>query len=216
LGFAELIADTTAEPRVKEDAATIVREALRMRETVERLLNFWRPSVQREEQVEVSVMLRELGRACEKKLEERGVRLVMQVGDDVPAVRGNGDRLRQVMEHLLNNAAQAVACSTRKDRGLEAAIRVSVSHDDSGVQVIVSDTGPGFREPGKAFDPFYTTRQPGEVTGLGLSICYGIVREHGGEISAFNLHPDGAAVVVELPLRQKNMSEYEAMVREVA
>ena len=216
LGFAELIAETTEESRVQEDAATIVREALRMRETVERLLNFWRPSVQREEQVELPVLLRELARACEKKLEERGVGLVMQMGDDVPTVRGNGDRLRQVMEHLLNNAAQAIASSTSKDRGLEAAIRVSVGHDDRGVQVIVSDTGPGFREPGRAFDPFYTTREPGEGTGLGLSICYGIVREHGGEISAFNLHPHGAAVVVELPFGQKKIGEYEAVVREVA
>ena len=216
LGFAELIAETTEEPRVQEDAATIVREALRMRETVERLLNFWRPSVQREEEVELPGLLRELARACEKKLEERGVRLVLQVGEDVPVVWGNGDRLRQVMEHLLNNAAQAFASSTNKNKGLEAAIRVSVGHDDRGVQVIVSDTGPGFREPGRAFDPFYTTREPGEGTGLGLSICYGIVREHGGEISAFNLHPHGAAVVVELPFGQKKISEYEAVVREVA
>jgi signal transduction histidine kinase len=50
------------------------------------------------------------------------------------------------------------------------------------------------------FDPFYTTRDPAEGAGLGLSICFGIVREHGGEIAAFNLHPHGAAVVVELPL----------------
>ena len=174
-----------------------------MRETVERLLNFWRPSVQREEQVELPGLLRELARACEKKLEERGVRLVMQVGEDVPKVRGNGDRLRQVMEHLLNNAAQAIAGSSRKDKGFEDAIRVSVGHDDRGVQVIVSDTGPGFREPG-------------EGTGLGLSICYGIVREHGGEISAFNLHPHGAAVVVELPFGEKKVSEFEGVVREVA
>jgi signal transduction histidine kinase len=216
LGYAELIAETTEEPRVQEDATTIVREALRMRETVERLLNFWRPSVQREEEVELPGLLRGLARACEKKLEERGVRLVMQVGDDVPAVQGNGDRLRQVMEHLLNNAAQAIALSPKKDKGLEDAIRISVGHDDRGVQVIVSDTGPGFREPGRAFDPFYTTREPGEGTGLGLSICYGIVREHGGQISAFNLHPHGAAVVVELPFRQKKISEFEGVVREVA
>jgi signal transduction histidine kinase len=216
LGFAELIAETAEEPRVQEDAATIKREALRMRETVERLLNFWRPSVQREEQVEIPVLLRDLAQACEMKLKERGVGLVMQVGDDVPVVWGNGDRLRQVMEHLLNNAAQAVASSSRNDAGLEAAIRVSVGRNDRGVQVIVSDTGPGFREPGRAFDPFYTTREPGDGRGLGLSICYGIVREHGGEISAFNLHPQGAAVVVQLPLRQKNRSDYEAVVREVA
>jgi signal transduction histidine kinase len=216
LGFAELIAETTEEPRVQEDAATIVCEALRMRETVERLLNFWRPSVQREEEVELTVLLGDLARACEKKLQERGVRLVIQVGEDVPKVRGNGDRLRQVMEHLLNNAAQAIASSSRKDKGFENAIRVSVGHDDRGVQLIVSDTGPGFREPGRAFDPFYTTREPGEGTGLGLSICYGIVREHGGQISAFNLHPHGAAVVVELPFGEKTISEFGAVVREVA
>jgi signal transduction histidine kinase len=80
------------------------------------------------------------------------------------------------------------------------AIRVMVSHDVRAVQMIVSDTGPGFHEPGRVFDLFYTTQAPGDGDGLGLSICYGIVREHGGEISAFNLHPRGAAVVVELPI----------------
>ena len=67
--------------------------------------------------------------------------------------------------------------------------------------MIVSDSGPGFAEPARAFDPFYTGLRPGQGAGLGLglSVCYGIVREHGGEISAFNLHPRGAAVVIELP-----------------
>jgi signal transduction histidine kinase len=68
------------------------------------------------------------------------------------------------------------------------------------VQIVVSDTGTGFREPGRVFDLFYTTQAPGQGSGLGLSICYGIVREHEGEISAFNLHPSGAAIVVELPI----------------
>jgi K+-sensing histidine kinase KdpD len=59
--------------------------------------------------------------------------------------------------------------------------------------VVVSDTGPGFAEPGRVFEPC-------DSLGLGLSVCYGIVHEHGGEISAFNLHPHGAAVAVELPV----------------
>jgi K+-sensing histidine kinase KdpD len=57
----------------------------------------------------------------------------------------------------------------------------------------VSDTGPGFAQPGRVFEPC-------DSMGLGLSVCYGIVHEHGGEISAFNLHPHGAAVSVELPV----------------
>jgi signal transduction histidine kinase len=216
LGLAELIAETTEEARVQEDAETIVREALRMREALERLLNFWRPAVLNDERVAVAALVRELARACEEKLVSRGVRLVVQAGEDVPVVRGNKDRLRQVMEHLLNNAAQAIASAPAKDAGLEHAIRLTVNHDARGVQVIVSDTGPGFREPGRAFDPFYTTRQPGEAAGLGLSICYGIVREHGGEISAFNLHPHGAAVVVELPIGKIVANSFEGRAREMA
>jgi len=66
--------------------------------------------------------------------------------------------------------------------------------------MIVSDTGPGFREPGKMFDPFYATQDVTDGAGMGLSLCYSIVQEHGGEISAFNMHPHGAAVAIELPV----------------
>ena len=216
MGFAELIADTTQDSRVEKDARTIMQEAQRMRETVESLLNFWRPGGQSDELVRMTAVVEELAAACRETLESRGVRLVVQVGEDVPAVRGNKEKLRQVMEHLLNNAAQAIASSPKDDAGFEHAIRVTVSHDARGLHVIVSDTGPGFRQPGRAFDPFYTTRQPGEGTGLGLSICYGIVREHGGEISAFNLHPRGAAVVLELPVGSFFVEDFAAEGRVVA
>ena len=197
MGFAELIGEMAGEARVREDAATIVREAARMRETVQSLLDLWRPATLIDEAVSVAGMVRELAAACSSMLDARGVRLVVEIAEDVAAVRGSRARLRQVMEHLLNNAAQAVASVSDSDAG--HVIRVTVRQDERGVQMIVSDTGPGFVEPGRMFDPFYTRQHVGEGAGLGLSICYGIVREHGGEISAFNLHPRGAAVVVELP-----------------
>ena len=201
LGFAELIAETAEEPRVRKDAVTIVREALSMRETVQGLMHFWRPAARNDAAVAMGPLLRELEAACEAKLAARGVGLTLQVDDHTPEIRGNAERLREVMEHLLNNAAQAIqmAQALEHERGGDE-IRITVSHDECALHVIVSDTGPGFEEPGRAFDPFYTTQQPGEGSGMGLSICYGIVREHGGEISAFNLHPHGAAVVVELPV----------------
>jgi signal transduction histidine kinase len=226
LGFAELIVESSTDHRVREDADTIIREALRMKETVESLLNFWRPVTQVDEPVQIEPLLAELSRDCLHKLSERGVKLAIETGENMPAVRGNRDRLRQVLEHLLNNAAQAIAAGKDRRRSgdgprigsiemrgtalprgadegdLAPTIRITVSHDGQTMHLIVSDTGPGFRDPARAFDPFYTTRQPGEGAGLGLSICYGIVREHGGEISAFNLHPHGAAVVVELPVRE--------------
>jgi signal transduction histidine kinase len=205
MGFAELISETAAEPRVQQDAGTIVREAQRMRSTVESLLNLWRPAIHREEAVDMAEMVRELACACEHKLAERGVRLAIEIGDDLPRVGGNPDRLRQVMEHLLNNAAQAIETYPDPSADQAHAIRVAVTSDTgtdtpSSLQIIVSDTGPGFREPGSVFDPFYTTREPGEGAGLGLSLCYSIVREHNGDITAFNLHPHGAAVMIELPI----------------
>jgi signal transduction histidine kinase len=196
LGFAELIADTTSEGRVKKDAAIIVRQAQRMRETVEALLEFWQPA-QHEELVDVTELVRELAAACAKKLEERGVGLVVEVGDERVSVRGNRGRLRQVLEHLLNNAAQALAGEGVARDDEEQEIRVSLGVDGRTVHLIVSDTGPGFRKPGRAFE---LGEMAGEGAGLGLSICYGTVHELGGEISAFNLHPHGAAVAVELPV----------------
>jgi len=209
LGFAELIAATTGEGRVKEDAGIIVREALRMRETVETLREFWRPAGRSEELVNMTELVRELAAACAGKLENRGVRLIVQAGEEGgAAVRGNRDRLRQMLEHLLNHAAQSLAGGGGARVGEEGVIRVSVSVSrrvsavsDSGdgewVHLVVSDTGPGFAQPVRVFEP---SDSMGLEMGLGLSVCYGIVREHGGEISAFNLHPHGAAVSVELPV----------------
>jgi signal transduction histidine kinase len=242
LGFAELIAETANEVRVRGDARTIVTEALRMKEIVQNLVDFWRPAAQVDRPVEVVPLLEEVIAECAARLEELGVRVEIAAPGSVPPIRGDSQRLRVVLEHLLNNAVQAIdqvrERTYAQQSGLEEAgsgppgdmrlqagdaeppaIRVTVSESSGGlerggraVHVVVSDTGPGFREPSRVFDPFYTTRQPGDGPGLGLSICYGIVREHGGEISAFNLHPHGAAVVVELPVRETIADESAARV----
>jgi len=71
------------------------------------------------------------------------------------------------------------------------------------VRLRVSDTGTGMTPDvvERAFEPFYTTKPVGKGPGLGLSICYGLIKEHGGEIRAENLQP-GAVVIIELPRAQ--------------
>ena len=203
MGSSELIGEISGEEKTRRYAETILHEARKMRETVESLLNFGRQHLPRQELVDVIPLVRQLGEECESKLAELGIRLNLQLAIDTPMVRGNVDRLRLVMEHLLNNAVQAILAA-REILAVrrEETIRLIAGFDGRTVQIVVSDTGTGFREPGQAFDPFYTTQAQGQGSGLGLSICYGIVREHGGEISAFNLHPTGAAVVVELPFAE--------------
>lgn len=207
--FAEQIAETAKETRIQANAKTIVNEALRMQQTVNDLVKFGRSGARIDEPVEIVELLRELAAECEDKLESRGVLLVVDAEDDVPAVRGDGDALRQVLEHLLNNSAQAIE-SIEDEAEREREIRVSVSYDMSSVQIIVSDTGSGFAEPERVFDPF------GPGVEMGLGICYGIVHEHGGDISAFNLHPYGAAVMVELPLEAASAQCFSKVAREVA
>ena len=109
LGFAELIAETASDQRVREDARTIMQEALRMRDTVQNLQHFWRPVAKVIEPVDVACLLGDVADACVDKLRSRGVSLILQTNEDLPQVRGDGGRLRQVVEHLLNNAAQAIA-----------------------------------------------------------------------------------------------------------
>jgi len=210
MGYADLIGETSSEEKIRSNAQIILHEAQRMQETVESLIQFWRPSIQREEPVDLGALMRVLAEECEAALASRDIRMIVQATDVIPFVRGNVTRLRLVMQHLLNNASQAIA--TARELSVpqpprQDAIRVTLSHDGSALRVIVSDTGTGFREPGRVFDPFYTTQAQGVGSGLGLSICYGIVREHGGEISAFNLHPAGAAVVIELPVTEAVCAE---------
>jgi C4-dicarboxylate-specific signal transduction histidine kinase len=101
-----------------------------------------------------------------------------------------------VVMQVLSNAGTALQNMTEGEKRL----RIHATLTRNRVQILISDTGPGFPKPERVFDPFFTTKQPGQGAGLGLSLVYSIIREHGGEISAFNLQPRGAAVAIELPV----------------
>ena len=196
MGYAEMIEDSAPDAQTRSNAGVIRSEAQRMKQIIESLIRFWRPSPHAYHEVDIANMLRDIHRLRAPQLASRGVRFELTITEPVPAVSGNSDSLKQVFLQLLSNAADAV------DRGEEGAphrIRMDLSTYAGKLHLLVSDTGPGFADPSRVFDPFFTTKQPGKGTGLGLSICYGIVREHRGEINAFNMHPQGAAVVVELP-----------------
>jgi len=74
---------------------------------------------------------------------------------------------------------------------------------DSKIRILISDDGPGIPadKVNRVFDPFYTTKGVGEGTGMGLSICHGIIRGHGGEINVESSEGKGATFIIELPVR---------------
>ncbi len=206
LGFADLIAETTSDARIQKDAQTILAEAARMQATVRRLVDLAEPARLPDQTLDLSVLLAECADRCQATLAEQTIPLEREgLNTGVAAVFGSHDCLREVFEQLLNNAAQAIAVQRQQSANEKEKhmIRITLLHDAHTVRVLISDTGTGFAEPARAFDPFYTTRGPEQGAGLGLSICYGIVREHRGEIHACNREPHGATVVMEFPVWHK-------------
>jgi two-component system NtrC family sensor kinase len=114
-----------------------------------------------------------------------------------PPLRADEHQLQQVLLNLVQNAHQAMA-KQKPPRVLT--VRISVQPKSAVITVL--DNGPGITSEAlpRVFDPFFTTKPPGEGSGLGLSVSYGIVAEHGGRLWAENRPESGAAFFVELPL----------------
>jgi signal transduction histidine kinase len=111
----------------------------------------------------------------------------IQEQGDVPMVEGDANQLIQVFLHLIANAIDAM--EGNKAGQLTIAIKAVQEH----IEIGFIDSGSGLKEPRRVFEPFYTTKPVGKGVGLGLSTCYGIVRQHGGEIDCQN-RPEGGAV----------------------
>lgn len=119
---------------------------------------------------------------------------------DPVVVLGSAGQLQQVMMNLLQNAFDAV---DGQEAGGSPSVWIELSQPTSDrVQVSVRDNGPGIASEhlSRIFDPFFTTKPVGKGTGLGLSISYGIVEQHGGQLSAKNSAQGGAELVLVLPI----------------
>jgi two-component system, NtrC family, sensor kinase len=130
----------------------------------------------------------------EYHLRTRSIEVAVTIETDLPPIVADEDQCKQVLLNLLNNAIDAVESGDQSKR-----ITIRAFQRDDRASIVVEDSGPGFRDLKRAFDPFYTTKPVGKGTALGLSICHGIVKEHGGEIKVENLPAGGAAVTVQLP-----------------
>ncbi len=123
-----------------------------------------------------------------------GVELDLTVEEGLPPVRGNMRNLQQVFMNILLNAVQA------SPKG--GHIRITAARDVKGcARVDIADSGPGIPEDAREriFEPFYTTKEVGKGTGLGLAVAYSLIKSHGGRIEANNAPEGGAVFSVTLP-----------------
>jgi two-component system NtrC family sensor kinase len=128
-----------------------------------------------------------------------GIRFIAHLSEEPCRVVGDFHQLQQLLLNIVNNAHQAIIGARQ---GSKIEIRTASDSARNRVVLSVSDDGPGILPDvlPKIFDPFFTTREVGQGTGLGLSVAYGIARDHGGHISVESSPGKGATFYVELPL----------------
>ncbi len=200
MGYSDLLLDQAADGASRQKLERLGTEARRMKRIIDNLISFARPPQDGRRLLDVALIARESQMLCEYRLRSGGIRVDMDFAADLPPVASNEGQLKQVFVNLFSNSAQAL------EQAPEKKILVEGRLEKEKVIIRFSDSGPGFTDVGRAFDPFYTTRPVGQGTGLGLSICYGTVREHGGHIYAQNLEPHGAVVTIELPAKPERDS----------
>jgi two-component system, NtrC family, sensor kinase len=200
-GYAQLLLTRRSASDRVQDAQRISQEAERAGRIVKNLLLFSRETkperraVQLNEVVERTLSLR----SYELKLENIEVEMVLDPA--LPQTLADAAQLQQIVLNLIVNAEQAIVLARGEEAGIGHILIRTRRLAGDRLALEVSDDGPGIPPEivARIFDPFFTTKPAGVGTGLGLSIVYGIVQEHGGEVSADTLQGRGATLSVELP-----------------
>ena len=205
-GFSELILEELPEDfSQRQDMEMVLNEARRARKVVRRLLDFSRPSEILRQRVDVNVILGDVVTLVHHLAVTSQVDMRVQLWDALPEIRVDRNQIQQVLLNLVHNGIQAMP------GGGEMIIktRLETKNAKDWITVTFMDSGVGIaeRDLPHIFEPFFTTKPSGEGTGLGLSVSYGIVSDHGGYIDVFSQPGRGARFTVWLPIEPETESQ---------
>jgi signal transduction histidine kinase len=196
IGFAELLQMSEIDEKQAAHVNFIVKSSQRCHKIVQNLLGFARQHAPERKVVKVSDPIDTVIELLAYEMRTSNIELATSYNPTLPVIIGDAHQLQQVILNVLNNARQAIM-ETRK----AGKIRVTTERAGHLVKIIIADNGPGITAENlrKVFDPFFTTKPVGQGTGLGLSLCYGIIKEHGGTIHVESEFGAGATFTIELP-----------------
>jgi signal transduction histidine kinase len=196
LGNAQLLLEKPDRPPDREALAEIEQLARRCRDITLNLLRFSQQRVEPDfQRVDLNRVVRDTLTLAEGQLRSAGLAVELDLVEPAPRVSGDPGHLSQVILHLLSNAR--TACVGRAD----AAVRLSTEGDDDEARISVRDNGKGIAHEHlpRIFEPFFTTKDQWSNVGLGLSVSYRIVAEHGGRIRVDSRPGEGSTFTVCLP-----------------
>ncbi len=199
MGYSQLLLASDCPPESKKDLEKIHREAVRCQRIVQNLLTFARRRSPERKMINLNALVEATLELRAYQLKVDNVEVVLDLDERIPETLGDFHQLQQVFLNIINNAHQAIVSAGRAGR-----LTIRTGLGAGGILVSISDNGPGIPADHikKIFDPFFTTKEIGQGTGLGLSLSYGIIKEHDGGIDVSSLRGEGATFTVELPVRE--------------
>jgi len=193
MGYFDMLAATQLSHEQRVLTQKIQHQVRRTRTLVSSLLSFAKQVPGEKSLLDVNALIRTAVNLCQPQLRSPNVQVKTDLSSGLPRILGDSNQLLQVCMHITNNAVHAMS----SQGGI---LNASSRARDGYVILEFSDDGPGIDEPERVFDPFYTTRPVGQGSGLGLSVCYGIIQEHDGKIFCENRPEGGARFRIELPV----------------
>ena len=204
LSWAERLSERSVDDKTRQGLEVILAESERAARIVRNLLTFARKRQTTRAMVDLNQVVRETLalRAYEQTVSN--IRVVEAMATGLPEIFADGHQIKQVLLNLLINAEQA--CIGANGKGT-IVLRTAHDLDRGSVTLEVNDDGPGIPEDrlSKVFDPFFTTKEVGQGTGLGLTVAYAIVQEHGGRIWVES-SPGRTSFFIELPVTGQHLN----------
>ncbi len=212
-GHAALLRKTAESESVIARAGKIARAAERCARIVRNFLSLARRYPSERTEVDVNRIIKDVDELLVYSLRLENIEVVFDLADDLPIVSADPHQLHQVAVNLIANAQHAMRHGTGRRR---LTLVTRFDRQDHQVRLAVADTGPGipYEVQGRIFEPFFTTKPPGEGTGLGLSLCRGILEEHGGAIRVESSPGSGATFFVTLPIGEPRVGAPQAALPE--
>ncbi|OPX38561.1 MAG: PAS domain-containing sensor histidine kinase [Desulfobacteraceae bacterium 4484_190.2] len=176
-------------------------ETVRLSEMLRKMLSFSKPDEEEKQPTDINTILDEILLLHEKQLREHSIRISSSLAEDLGMVKASKNQLRQVFLNIISNARDAMPEG--------GTLSVATKAEGDNVQVEISDTGMGIRKEdlNKIFDSFFTTKDSIKDVGLGLSVCYGFIKDHGGDIKVESEWGSGAAFTIILPMLKEGGEE---------
>lgn len=181
------------DPR-REDVDVIVKETIRCREIVKRLLDFARQTKPQKQLVSINEIIENIILLVRNQTSFRNIQVQKNLQENLPEIMADRDQIQQVFINIIINASEAMS------KGGLLSISTVILPTNNSMIITFKDNGPGIPESirEKIFDPFFTTKEQG--TGLGLSISYGIIEQHGGDINVESSLDLGTTFTIQLPI----------------